>query len=143
MQTLAAVPWSTAFAVQLAQRLRDRDPVTTPALRWLNEKLDTEGTTTDQIVREEVQRQSAMNVTVRNVITSMRFVSMINWAEFFENVSPVDAVLRPASDFGAMDFATRDLYRGAIEELARQSGHKEADVATRAIAACNRAVAAG
>ena len=35
------VPWSTAFAVQLAQRLRDRDPDTTPALRWLNDRLAT------------------------------------------------------------------------------------------------------
>ena len=120
--SLDRVPWSTAFAVQLAQRLRDRDPNTTPALRWLNERLAAEGTTTDQIVREEVQRQSAMNVTVRNVITSMRLVSMINWAEFFESVSPVDAVLRGASDFAAMDFPTRDLYRRAIEESGARLG---------------------
>jgi cyclic beta-1,2-glucan synthetase len=136
---LDQVPWSTAFAVQLAQRLRDRDPNTTPALRWLNERLGAEGTTTDQIVREEVQRQSAMNVTVRNVITSMRLVSMVNWAEFFESVSPVDAVLRGESDFAAMDFPTRDLYRRAIEELARGSGRDETDVAKRVIAAAKRA----
>ena len=52
-----------------------------------------------------------MNVTVRNVITSMRLVSMINWAEFFESVSPVDAVLRAASDFGSMDFHARSVSR--------------------------------
>src|SRR3954471_21760900 len=33
VQSLTKVPWSTAFAVQLAQRLRDRDPDTTPSLR--------------------------------------------------------------------------------------------------------------
>ena len=99
LHSLDQVPWSTAFAVQLAQRLRDRDPNTTPALRWLNERLAAEGTTTDQIVRDEVQRQSAMNVTVRNVITSMRLVSMINWAELFESVSLVDAILRDAQRF--------------------------------------------
>ena len=81
-----------------------------------------------------------MNVTVRNVITSMRLVSMINWAEFFESVSPVDAVLRGGSDFAAMDFPTRDLYRRAIEELARESGRDELDVARRAIAAARRAM---
>ena len=138
LTSLEQVPWSTTFAVQLAQRLRDRDPNSTPALRWLNERLGAEGTTTDQIVREEVQRQSAMNVTVRNVITSMRLISMVNWAEFFESVSPVDAVLRSASDFAAMDFPTRDLYRRAIEELARGSGRDETDVARRAIAAAGR-----
>ncbi len=140
---LEQVPWSTAFAVQLSQRLRDRDPDTTPALRWLNERLEAVGTTTDQIVREEVQRQSATNVTVRNVITSMRLISVTNWPEFFESVSPVDAVLRAGSDFAAMDFPTRDLYRRAIEELARGSGRDEVHVAESVIAAVNRARGAG
>ncbi len=76
-----------------------------------------------------------MNVTVRNVITSMRFVSMVNWAEFFESVSSVDAVLRNGSGFAAMDFPTRDLYRRAVEDLARRSGLDETDVAKRTIVA--------
>ncbi len=139
LASLEQVPWSTAFAVQLSQRLRDHDPDTTPALRWLNERLSAENTTTDNIVREEVQRQSAMNVTVRNIITSMRFVSTINWAEFFESVSPVDAIMREGSAFAAMDFPTRDLYRRAIEELARGSGREEPEIARRAIASAKRA----
>ena len=84
----------TAFAVQLVQRLRDQDPVVTPALRWLEERLAAQGTTADEIVRVEHQRQAAMNVTVRNVITSMRLMSAFDWAEFFESVSLVDAILR-------------------------------------------------
>jgi cyclic beta-1,2-glucan synthetase len=139
LHSLAQAPWSTAFAVALAQRLRDHDPNTTPALRWLNDRLGAEGTTTDKIVHEEFQSQSATDVTVRNVITSMRLVSMINWAEFFERVSPVDAVLRAGSNFAAMDFQTRDLYRRAIEQLSRGSGHEESRIAERAIAAANRA----
>ncbi|HET7335490.1 MAG TPA: glucoamylase family protein [Rhizomicrobium sp.] len=138
ISSLDMMPWSTAFAVQLSQRLRDHDPDTTPALRWLNDRLKAEGTTTDQIVRKEVQRQSVMNVTVRNVITSMRLVSMINWAEFVESVSPVDAILRNGSNFAAMDFPTRDMYRGAIEKLARGSACDETDIARRAIANAKR-----
>lgn len=133
LRTLDQAPWSPAFAVELAQRLRDRDPNTTPASHWLNDKLEAEGTTTDQIVRDEFQQKSATDVTVRNVIVSMRLVSTINWPEFFESVSPVDAVLRSGSNFGAMDFQTRDLYRRAIEELAYQSGHDEVSVAAKAI----------
>ena len=140
LHSLGQVPWSTAFAVELAQRLRDHDPNITPALRWLNDRLAAEGTTTDQIVREEFQRRSATDVTVRSVITSMRLVSMINWAEFFESVSPVDAVLRGASDFAAMDFSTRDRYRRAIEELARESGKDEVEVTKQALAAARRAM---
>src|SRR5436190_7321949 len=42
MQSLDQASWSTAFAVQFAQRLRDQDPKTTVALRWLNDRLDAE-----------------------------------------------------------------------------------------------------
>jgi len=128
-----------AFAVQLIQRLRDRDPAVTPALHWLDERLAEQGTSADEIVREEHQRQGAMNVTVRNVITSMRLMSAVDWADVFESVSLVDAALRADSDFAAMDFATRDHYRHAIEALARGSGHTELAVAQRALLAAQRA----
>jgi cyclic beta-1,2-glucan synthetase len=140
LHSLGHVAWSAAFAVELAQRLRDRDPNITPALRWLNDRLAAQGTTTDQIVRDEFRQQSATDVTVRSVITSMRLVSTINWAEFFEGVSPVDAALRGASDFAAMDFPTRDRYRRAIEELALESGRDEVEVTKQAIAAAKRSI---
>ena len=78
-------------------------------------------------------------MTVRNVITSMRLMSAVDWAELFESVSLVDAALRADSDFAAMDFATRDHYRHAIEALARGSGHPELEVAQRALLAAERA----
>ena len=72
-------------------------------------------------MRAEHQRQGAANVTVRNVITSLRVMATFDWREFFESVSLVDRILRAESEFGAMDFATRDRYRKAIEDLARGS----------------------
>ena len=75
-----------------------------------------------------------MNVTVRNVITSMRLISWFDWAQFVESVGLVDEVLRERSAFGEMDFATRDRYRNAIEELARGSGLTELEVARTAVA---------
>ena len=124
----------TAGRVQLFQRLRDQDPAVTPALGWLEELLAAQGTTAEETVRLEHQRQASMNVTVRNVITSMRLISWFDWAEFVESVSLVDEVLRAQSAFGQMDFATRDRYRHAIEELARGSGRSEVDVARAAAA---------
>ena len=118
-----------AFAVQLVQRLRDQDPKVTPALMWLEERLAAQGTTADEIVHDEHQRQGATNVTVRNIITSMRLISDVDWAELFESVSLVDDTLRPGSDFADMDFPTRNLYRSAIEELARGSKLTELEIA--------------
>jgi cyclic beta-1,2-glucan synthetase len=131
-------PLSAAFAVQLAQRLREQDPRVIPAVRWLDERLAIQKTTTDNIVHEEQQRQGAANVTIRNVITSMRLMSAIDWRELFESVSLVDAALRAESNFAELDFPTRDLYRRAIEELARGSGHTEVEIARLALLAAKR-----
>ncbi len=128
--TDASLP--TAGRVQLFQRLRDQDPAETPALAWLEELLAKRGTTAEETVRLEHQRQAAMNVTVRNVITSMRLISWFDWAQFVESVSLVDEILRARTSFGGMDFATRDRYRHAIEDLARGSRRSESDVADAA-----------
>lgn len=132
-----------AFAVQLVRRLRDQDPKTMPSLRWLDQRLAAQGTTADDIVQSEHQRQGATNVTVRNIITSMRLMSGIDWKVLFESVSPVDAALRAGSDFAALDFSTRDLYRRAIEKLAKGSTHSEIEIANFAILAAKQADDAG
>ena len=129
--------FSPAFAVQLLQRLRDQDPQVTPGLHRLEELLAAQGTTADEIVRDEHQRQGASNVTVRNLITSMRALSDVDWPEFFESVSLVDDLLRSGSDFCASDFPTRDLYRRAIERFARGSKLTELEVAAAALAAAH------
>ena len=74
-----------------------------------------------------------MTVTVRNIITSMRLMSAFGWEDFFESVSMVDEILGNGSNFAEMDFATRDYYRHAVEDLSRGSSHTEIDVARRAI----------
>ncbi len=122
-----------AFAVQLVQRLRDQDPAVTPALVWLESCLQAQSLSPEQLVQDEHQRQGASNVTVRNIITSMRLMSDVDWAEFFESVSLVDEVLGASSNFGAMDFATRNLYRNAIEELGRGSQKSELQIAQQVL----------
>ena len=130
---------SPAFAAQLDHRLRDSDGMIGPVLRWLDERLAAQGTARDQIIQDELRAQGAMNVTVRNIITSMRQISNTDWSIIFENVSLVDAALRADSEFAAMDFATRDMYRRAIEKVARGSGQSELEIAARAVAEAKKA----
>jgi cyclic beta-1,2-glucan synthetase len=129
-----------AFAVQLVHRLRDQDPRITPALTWLDQHLAAQGSTADAVVYDEHQRQGAGVVTVRNIITSMRLISDVDWPELFERISLVDDVLSAGSQFRDMDFPTRNLYRTAIEELARGANRMELDVARAAVQAAKRAV---
>jgi cyclic beta-1,2-glucan synthetase len=121
------------FLVQLIQRLRDSGPQVGPVLTWLDRRLTEQGTNGDEIVRTEHQAQASLSVSVRNVITSMRLTSSYDWQKFFENVSLVDEVLRQSNNFAEMDFATRDYYRHAIEDISRSSKHSEIEVAKRAV----------
>ncbi len=138
-------PLPELFAAQLAKRLRDRDPLTTPGLGWLEDRLAHQGTSIDEVVQHAQQRQGASNVSVRNVITSMRLISDMDWSKLFEDVSLVDARLREASAFAAMDFPTRNLYRSAIEQLSRGSSRgspvSELEVADLALKASHAAAA--
>jgi len=65
----------------------------------------------------------------------MRLISDVDWPDLFERISLVDGVLAAGSAFHDMDFPTRNLYRSAIEELARGANRTELDVAHRAIKA--------
>jgi cyclic beta-1,2-glucan synthetase len=135
LQRYEQTPLPEAFAVQLVQRLRDQDPNVVPALTWLERCLTAQGMTADGIVRDQHQRQGATNVTTRNIITSMRLVSDVDWTELVERVSLVDDVLRSGSDFARMDFPTRNLYRSAVEGLARGSTLTELGIAQAALSA--------
>jgi cyclic beta-1,2-glucan synthetase len=128
-------PMADAFAVQLVHRLRDQDPKFTPALAWLDERLAGQDTNADAVVREVHRSQGAANVTVRNIVTSLRVIAEVDWKAIFERFCLVDAELAKCGRFLEMDFATRTLYRSAVEVLARGSPHAELDVARLAVAA--------
>ncbi|MBW4090377.1 MAG: glycosyl transferase [Proteobacteria bacterium] len=137
----ARTPLADAFAVQLTFRLRDQDPRVTPALDWLGARLAAQGTTADVAVHDEHQRQGAASVTVRNIITSLRLISDVDWPETVEGISLVNDVLATAATFREMDFPTRNLYRTAVETLARGSDRTELEVARAAVQAAARAAA--
>ena len=89
---------SVPFAVQLLQRLRDlEDGRATQVLEWLQINVGKQGHTLESVVNDEQHRQGAANVTVRNVVTSMRLVSDINWEARFDGVSVVDKTLSEIS----------------------------------------------
>ncbi|MDL2340231.1 MAG: hypothetical protein QFB89_02775, partial [Pseudomonadota bacterium] len=104
-------------------------------LGHLDQRLAAAGRTRESAIHDEQERQISANVTVRNIITSMRHISDVDWSVIFERVSLIDPVLAKGCNFAEMDFATRNLYRTAVEQLARGSGLDELDVANRAVEA--------
>ncbi|MDZ7574154.1 MAG: glucoamylase family protein [Pseudotabrizicola sp.] len=121
-------------AGQIAKRLRGLDPLQTPLLGWLEDRLTRQGTSVDEVIANTQARLGASNVTMRNIVTSIRLASEMDWADFFEDVSLVDARLRDNPTYAAMDFATRNRYRTEIEILAHNAPLTEGEVADTALA---------
>ncbi len=129
------LPLSSSFVAEFCQRLSRQSPVLHLARGWLEQRLGQLGLSIEQLVQLESQNQAADQVSVSHSITSLRFLSAMDWKEFVENLSQVELILRgdPAGIYDAMDFATRDRYRHSVEFLARQSKFSEADIAQRAV----------
>jgi cyclic beta-1,2-glucan synthetase len=120
------------FILQLAHRLQRLGPEAAAALEWLNTELAREGISADDIAQREHARQGANNLTVRNLIMSLRAITAYDWRRFFDDVSLVEKVLHDDPTYGHMDFLTRDRYRHSIENLAAASGRAEIDIARSA-----------
>ncbi|HMF57313.1 MAG TPA: glucoamylase family protein, partial [Pyrinomonadaceae bacterium] len=124
-----------AFVVQLTQRLREQDPAVMPIFDWLEQQLRKRNLTTEQVVHLEHQRQASAQVTVGNIITSMRLISTLDWRDFFESVSLIDPILEkdPAQIYSRMTFATRDRYRHMVERVSKRTSATELEVARGAV----------
>jgi cyclic beta-1,2-glucan synthetase len=127
---------SDTFYVHLLEALRNHESLVSAGIEWLEAHLARCGTCAADVVRRESQRQAANQVTVGNCVTSLRLLSALDWNDFFEHVSLVEALLRtdPAGAYTGQDFATRDRYRREIEKLSRGSTFNELDVARRTLA---------
>ncbi|MGI8836691.1 MAG: GH36-type glycosyl hydrolase domain-containing protein [Pyrinomonadaceae bacterium] len=124
-----------SFVVQITQRLREQDPAVMPVTEWLEAKLAKQNTNIEQVIHAEHQRQAATQVTVGNIITSMRLLSTLDWPDFFESVSLIEPLLGqdPAGAYLKMDFAARDRYRHVIERVSKRTRADELAVARGAV----------
>ncbi len=132
---------SNAFVLQLLQRMRELGP-RVPELRVaLEERLAPAGLGVDDAVRAEHQRQTTGHASMGNSFTSLRLVSTIDWNRAVEKVSLLEQVLGrdPVGVYAKMDFASRDRYRRAVEELAEPTGEAQVRVALRAIESARQA----
>jgi len=117
--------------VQLSKRLRDQSSKVLPISDCLEQHLISQKLSFDQVLHTEYQRQAASQVTVSNIVNSMRLLSNIDWREFFERVNLIDPILEndPVKAYGIMDFTSRDRYRHAIERIQKKTRVSEIEIA--------------
>ncbi|WP_242344168.1 GH36-type glycosyl hydrolase domain-containing protein [Anaeromyxobacter terrae] len=130
-----------ALVVQLLQRVREYGPRLSAVRSGLDAHLAIDRQTAEEAIRGEHQREAAAQVSVANVVTSLRLCSTLDWPRYVEAVSLVERVLQrdPAGVHGRMEFLSRDRYRQAIEELADRTGEAQVRVALRAVESAREA----
>ncbi|MBW9065570.1 protein ndvB [Rhizobium herbae] len=116
------------FVTQLLYRLRDGSQTSGYVITWLEEQLEKRGSNVEEALVAEQNRLSSGNVTMSNIIRSLREIDDNDWAVWFESVSKLDDALRARSDYSSLDFGSRNKYRNTIEKLARRSGYTELEV---------------
>jgi hypothetical protein len=128
-------PMVSAFVAELARRLQGRGPALALPLTWIEQRLSESGLTIERLVQSENQQQAADQVSISNSIGSLRVLGAMDWRLFVENMSIVERTLLedPGGVYGRMDFATRDRYRHATEEIAKRGTQTEAAVARKAV----------
>src|SRR5213593_4531835 len=130
-----------AFVDQLLQRMREYGAGAAGLRKELEERLDAAGTTVEDAVRAEHQRQAMNHLSMGNSITSLRLCATLDWNEYIEGVSLIEQILQrdPSGVYGRMEFTSRDRYRHAVEALADPTGEAQVRVALRAIESARQA----
>jgi len=115
---------SPHFASQLINYLHDEAQAMAPVRTWLERHFHKP---IKEVGLREKNRQTGEQISAGNAFNSLRYLSLLDWKECFEKLSGVEQNLRndPAGVYARMDFATRDSYRRAVEELHRGSGWSE------------------
>jgi cyclic beta-1,2-glucan synthetase len=128
-------PMVSAFVAELTRKLHGKGSALSLPLTWIEQTLEDNGTTSNELVNLENQKQAADQISISNSISSLRFLSSNDWRDFVENTSIVEETLSRdiTGTYAAMDFFTRDHYRHAVEKMAKCSHRSEKEVAEIAI----------
>ena len=128
-------PLTSAFITEFASRMQGQCAALIFPITWLEHRVAEQGQTIETVLQQASQSQAADQVSIGNSIGSLRFLGAMEWRDFVEAMSSVEQILRtdPAAIYPFMDFATRDQYRHAIEEIAKHSPASEEEVAQRAV----------
>jgi cellobiose phosphorylase len=129
------VSLTAPFVEEFFGRLQGQGTAVAFIIAWVEQQLADRDTSVTQLMQADGRTQGADRISMGNSVTSLALVSAMNWKEFVETASVVDQILRgdPAGAYGRQDFATRNRYRSAVEEIASIGTLGELEVAREAV----------
>ena len=120
------------YLTQLWQRLpAERVEPVLPLVIWTEQHC----TECLSLIGEGQTAQVAANLTVSNIITTLRLIGQVEWTELIEPVSHSLQVLRRLPSFSSESEITRQQITQAMERLSQQSEKSERAIAEAVLAA--------
>ncbi len=125
------------FAEELLNHLFDEEAVLPMVRQWLEERC---GISSAEILHQEQINEASEQVVFSSLMVSLITLSQLSWVAIFEEASLVNGTLNqdPLGVYPAMDFASRNRYREALETLAQGSGLDEGLLATQVLQLASR-----
>lgn len=123
---------SSHFAEELLDHLFDEESLLDLVKQWL--EISFKSNISDLLLKDQVQ-EAAEQVSMANCITSLIFLTQMDFRKIFKEVSKVEAILNqdPVKVFQDLSFKTSDLYLHAVEKMAKRSNATELEVTTQAL----------
>lgn len=131
LETLKGRGLQRAFLTQLWQRMPAARGEDAPALADWTERHCPDGAA---LVTESQAAQVSANLTVSNIITTLRLIGQVEWAELIEPLSGALRELGRLPSFARESELTRKQITHAMERLARRTGKPEREIARAAAA---------
>jgi cyclic beta-1,2-glucan synthetase len=115
-----------SYLTQLWQRLPvEHGENAPPLLRWTEQHCPSG----PALISDAQTAQAAANLTVGNIITTLRMIGQVEWADLIEPVSRSLRVLRELPSFSRESEITRQQITHAMEQVARITRRPEREVA--------------
>ncbi|MHB8062915.1 MAG: GH36-type glycosyl hydrolase domain-containing protein [Ruminiclostridium sp.] len=120
-----------AFVEFLIKKLRKKGSKTLWMIDCLDSILAQKSTTTDSFISIDHYNQAVTQVSIGNIISSLRTLSGFDSTVLFENLSEVERILKqdPCGIYPKMDFNSRNQYRNTIKKLAGRNKTTEINIA--------------
>ena len=121
----ADISLTAPFVEEFYARLQDQGAAMAFVQTWVEQQLLSQNMTATQLLESASRIAAANQISIANSISSLRFIAAMDWRNFVEAFSVVEQILKqdPVGEYALQDFATRDRYRHAIEDIARLSAN--------------------